>query len=313
VRIAFFGTPQVAVPYLDALLASRHEVCAVVTQPDRPAGRGQEVRTSPVKARALAAAACLLQPETCRDVAASDGLRACSPELGVVVAYGQILPPAVLGCPPRGCVNVHYSLLPALRGAAPVQHALLAGLSETGVTVQWMAEELDSGDVILQQRVAIAPEDDQAALLERLTGVGVPLLVHALDLIEAGSPPRVPQDHARATWAPELSAADCRVDWSAPAEQIRNQARACSPKPGAYTFRDGRRLKLLAVDVAGPTQGDCGGEPGSFGEPDACGCPVVQAGRGRVVLREVQPEGRRAMSGAEFARGARLGPRARLG
>ncbi len=311
-RVAFFGTPGVAVRYLEALLASPHEVCAVVTQPDRAAGRGQDLRPPPVKSAAERRALCLLQPESCCDRQFVTALNDCAPDLGVVVAYGQILPLGVLSCPPQGCINVHYSLLPALRGAAPVQHALLQGLTETGVTVQWMSRDLDAGDIILQERVGIALEDNQATLLERTTTVGVPLLLRALDLIARGDAPRIPQDQGKATWAPALTTAQSRIDWSHPVARIRNLVRACNPRPGAYALRDGRRLKVLRVEpVAGRPAGE-GGPPGSFVELDPRGYPVVTAGGGAVALVEVQPEGRRAMSGAEFARGAGLSKGQRL-
>ncbi len=311
-RIAFFGTPNVAVPYLEALVGSRHDVCAVVTQPDRPAGRGQGLRAPAVKSAAEQRALCVLQPETCRAEEFAGAFRDCRPELGVVVAYGQILPPAVLACPPLGCVNVHYSLLPTLRGAAPVQHALLQGLLETGVTVQWMAAELDAGDVILQQTVPIEPDDTQVALFERLTAAGVPALLEALDAIEAGRAPHVSQDASQATWAPELTPEQCRIDWSCPAETIRNLVRACNPRPGAFTFRGERRLKVLAAEPPGESP-ECGeGHIPGLVEIDLAGRPVVGTGRGRLTLVAVQPEGRKAMSGAEFARGARFARGERL-
>jgi len=311
-RVAFFGTPDLAVPYLEALVESPHEVCVVVTQPDRVAGRGRDLRSPPVKSAAQRRGLCVLQPADCGEEWVTVALAGCAPEIGVVVAYGQILPPALLGCPSQRCLNVHYSLLPALRGAAPVQHALLEGLTETGVTLQWMSEELDAGDIILQERVAIEPEDNQATLFERLTTVGVPLLLQALDPIAAGIAPRTAQDPARATWAPELTTSQCRIDWSQPAERVRNLVRACNPRPGAYALRGGRRLKVLSVEVVKQMGRGEGGPPGSFVELDAKGRPVVRAGEGTVALVEVQPEGRRVMSGADFARGAKLSAGERL-
>ena len=305
-RIAFFGTPGAAVPYLAALMRSPHEVCVVVTQPDRVAGRGRELRPPAVKSAAQARALCLLQPETCRAEEFTEAFRACRPEIGVVVAYGQILPPSVLACPPRGCLNVHYSLLPALRGAAPVQQALLQGLDETGVTVQWMAEQLDAGDIVLQERVPVESDDNQTTLFERMATVGVPLLLKALELIEVGEAPRAPQDSTRATWAPELTAEQCRIDWSRSAEEIRDLVRACHPKPGAYTYRRGRRLKVVAVEVVREIPASDEGHTAGHVELDSTGRLVVKAGNGAVALVGVQPEGRRAMSGAEHARGARF-------
>jgi len=311
-RVAFFGTPDVAVHYLEALAESPHEVCVVVTRPDRTAGRGQDLRSPPVKLAAARRGLCVLQPEDCGDAGLTAALAGCAPEIGVVVAYGQILPPAVLACPSHRCINVHYSLLPALRGAAPVQHALLEGLTETGVTVQCMREELDAGDIILQQRVAIEPEDNQATLFERLTAVGVPLLVQALDLIADGTARPTVQDSARATWAPELATSQCRIDWSLPAHRVRNLVRACSPRPGAYALRRGQRLKVLGIEVLEEMGAGEGGPPGSYVEVDSQGRPVVMAGDAAVALVEVQAEGRRVMAGADFARGARLSAGERL-
>jgi len=311
-RIVFFGTPDLAVPYLEGLVRAGHQVCAVVTQPDRPAGRGRELRPPPIKAAARGLELAVLQPACCEDETLASALQEHQPEVGVVVAYGNILPPKLLECPDLGCVNVHYSLLPALRGAAPVQRALAAGMPETGVTVQWMSPELDAGEIILQESAPIRADDNQATLFARLTEVGVPLLLRALGLVAEGTAPRVPQSEGQVTWAPELTKAECRIDWSQPAGQVRNLVAACSPDPGAHTFRSGRRLKVLAARVVEPLGVDYGGEPGTFVELDEGGCPVVAAGTGGVALVTVQPEGRRAMSGEDFARGARFASGERL-
>jgi methionyl-tRNA formyltransferase len=207
---------------------------------------------------------------------------------------------------------VHYSLLPSLRGAAPVQRALAAGMAETGVTVQWMSPVLDAGDILLQARAPIEPDDNQAALFARLTEIGVPLLLRSLDLIAAGAAPRSPQDEGQVTWAPELTKAECHIDWSKPALQIRNLIAACSPSPGAYAFRGKRRLKVLDARVAGKSAAAHKGQPGAVVELDSDGRPVVAAGSGVVVLVTVQPEGRRMMSGEDFARGAAFSPGERL-
>jgi len=312
VRVAFFGTPDVAVPYLEALIEAGHGVCVVVTQPDRPAGRGQDLRAAAVKVAAQAHGLPVLQPESCREPDFAQALRASGAETGVVVAYGNLLPCEVLDCPRRGCVNVHYSLLPELRGAAPVQRALLAGLTETGVTVQWISPDLDAGDIICAQRVAIEPEDDCASLFARLNAVGPRLLLHALALIAEGVAPRTPQDAAAVTWAPPLTKADCRIDWSEPAERVRNRIRACAPRPGAFTFRGERRLKVLkAVIVPGSAlAGE--GQPGTAAEMPWEGYPVVYTGYGALALTEVQPEGRPTMAGTDYARGARFARGERL-
>ncbi len=311
-RIAFFGTPDLAVPYLEGLVRAGHQVCAVVTQPDRPAGRGRELRPPPIKAAACGLDLAVLQPASCEDETLVSTLQEHQPQVGVVVAYGNLLPPQLLDCPDLGCVNVHYSLLPALRGAAPVQRALLAGMPETGVTVQWMSPELDAGDIILQESAPIRPDDNQATLFARLTQVGVPLLLTALGLVAEGTAPRIRQGEGQVTWAPELTKAECRIDWSQPAQQVRNLVAACSPHPGAYTFRSGRRLKVLATRVVEQARVGDEGEPGTFVELDDGGCPVAATGAGGVALVTVQPEGRRVMSGADFARGARFSSGERL-
>jgi methionyl-tRNA formyltransferase len=311
-RIAFFGTPDLAVPYLDALVAAGHRTRVVVTQPDRPAGRGRAVQPGAVKRAAQRLGLPLLQPESCRDESLHRALRESRAEMGVVVAYGNLLPCEVLDCPERGCVNVHYSLLPELRGAAPVQRALMAGMSETGVTLQWMSPELDAGDIIVAEAVAIDPDDNAATLFARLNGVGPRLLLDALALLARGEAPRTPQDEARVTWAPDLSKDDCHLDWTASAEQVRNVVRACAPRPGAFTLRGERRLKVLRAQVVAGRAPGGEGPPGTLAETTHDGHPVVHAGSGAVALTEVQPEGKQPMSGEEFARGARFSPGERL-
>jgi methionyl-tRNA formyltransferase len=311
-RVAFFGTPEIAVPYLEALIEAGHEVRAAVTQPDRPAGRGRDLRAGAVKVAAEARGLPVLQPESCREPEFAQALRESGAEMGVVVAYGNLLPCEVLDCPQSGCVNVHYSLLPELRGAAPVQRALLAGLAQTGVTVQWMSPELDAGDVVCAESVPIEPDDDSASLFARLNAVGPDLLLQALRMIAEGVAPRTPQDPARITWAPPLTKADCRIDWSEPAERVRNRIRACAPRPGAFTVRGERRLKVLKADIA-PVQACVGeGQPGTLAEMLWEGYPVVYTGCGALALTEVQPEGRPPMPGADYARGARSSPGERL-
>ncbi len=307
-RVCFFGTPNVAVPYLQALAEGGHDVCTAVTQPDRPAGRGKELRASAVKEAALSLGVPVLQPETCRCEVFAGELAGLDPEIGVVVAYGNLLTPPILGCAERGSLNVHYSLLPELRGGAPVQHALLRGMTETGVTIQRMVEKLDAGDVLLQERVAIDHEDDCAALFDRLNAVGPSLLIEALRLVGTGEARFMPQDASAVTWSQELSKDDCRVDWDAPADETRNQIRACAPRPGAFAFRGDRRLKILAAEVVA----DAEGQPGTIAEQTADGVPVVAAGSGGIALRTLQPEGKRAMSGVDYAWGARFDSGERL-
>ncbi|MGQ9732665.1 MAG: methionyl-tRNA formyltransferase, partial [Candidatus Zipacnadales bacterium] len=298
-RIAFFGTPSIAVPYLEALVDAGHELCTVITQPDRPAGRGQKLRASAVKEAALRLGIPVLQPKSCRDLGLQQAIREAGAELGVVVAYGNLLPPDLLVCPIQGCINVHYSLLPQLRGAAPVQHALLKGLSQTGVTIQWMSPQLDAGDIIVAEPVAIHRNDDCGILFEKLNAVGPKLLLHAVSLIACGKAPRLPQDESQASWAPPLTRFDCCIDWSVPAEHIRNLVRACSPRPGAFTFWRGRRLKLLRVETVDRDLPLGEGIPGALAEVSLQGDPVVYAGVGAVALLRVQPEGKQPMAGGD--------------
>ncbi|NLO73148.1 MAG: methionyl-tRNA formyltransferase [candidate division WS1 bacterium] len=301
-KIAFFGTPDTAVPYLRRL-AQEHEVVAVVTQPDRPRGRGRRLAVPPVKAEALRLNLPVLQPGQvkCAEFCRCTELRAA--EASVVVAYGQILPAELCATADRPALNVHYSLLPDLRGAAPVQRALLEGRQKTGITVQYVAEELDAGDIILQREVAIAPEDDAERLFEKLQEIGVPALSRALRLLEKGQAPRVPQDGRQATYALPLRPEEAAVHWGEAAETIVNQVRAFSPSPGAYCHHQGRRLKLSAPELVPGEQRK--GNPGEITNLSSQGL-TVQTGEGSALIGEVQPEGRRRMGAADYARGARL-------
>lgn len=301
-RLVFFGTPETAVPYLQHL-AAEHEVLAVVTQPDRPRGRGLRLEPPPVKEEARRLGLPVFQPERLRRERVCDLPPLRAAQATVVVAYGRILPPELCATASRPALNVHYSLLPELRGAAPVQRALLGGRQTTGVTVQYVAEELDAGDILLQQEVTIEPEEDAGALLTKLTAVGVPLLGRALKLLEAGQAPRWPQDPSRVTYAPSLRVEETAVVWGQPAPVISNQIRACSPQPGAFCHYQNLRLKLYAPAViTGSSPEAIPGQIVDFGDSGL----RVQTGQDQVLIREVQPAGRRRMPAADFARGARL-------
>lgn len=297
----FLGTPAAAVPTLDALLASHHDVRAVATAPDRPKGRGMALAASPVKERALAAGLVVLQPPTLRDHAAQEALAELDADVFVVCAYGLILPGAVLAIPPLGCVNVHFSLLPLLRGAAPVAGAILAGLAESGVTIMQMDPGLDTGAILLQAAEPIRPDDDTGSLEARLAVLGAGLLVDALNRLEAGDLPPRPQDSNASTYAAKLTPEDARIDWGQDPASIVARVRAFSPRPGAWTTLEGRRLKVWRAQAAeaGPPR-----PAGTFAQ-GASGTLVVAAGDGNLVLDEVQPEGSRRMAGAEFLRGRR--------
>ena len=312
-RLIVMGTPAFAVPTLERVVAVGHDVRLVVCQPDRPAGRGQRLQAPPVKAAALRLGLSVEQPDTFRDPAAVALLAERAPEAIVVAAYGQILPRAVLEVAPHGCLNVHASLLPRYRGAAPIPWALLRGEVETGVTIIRLVERMDAGPVLLRRKEAIRPEDDAGSLAERLAVLGAEALVEVLALIAAGQAREREQDEGDATYAPKLTAADQMLDWKEPAIALHRRVRALAPKPGAQTTARGRLLKLLGADVRegvpGRWQGD---EPGTVVGLEPGGI-LVRAGEGCLLLTRVQPEGKRPMSAADFARGARLDPGARLG
>jgi methionyl-tRNA formyltransferase len=302
-RVLFYGTPAFALPTLHALLA-RHRVVAVVTQPDRPAGRGQRVEGSPVKAVALEQGIPVLQPDRLRDPGWPDRLAEHAPEVAVVVAFGQILPEAVLRVPPRGSINVHASLLPRYRGAAPIAWAIVRGERETGITTFQMDAGMDTGPILLQRATAIGPEDTAGELGARLATLGAEVLLETLDRLDTLAPE--PQDAGAATLAPRLRKEDGLLDWTQPAASLVARVRGLNPWPGAATAGPGGRLVLWrARAIAGR------GEPGALALAD--GRLVVGTGVGLLEPLEVQPENRRPMSWNAYLRGARLGPGASLG
>ena len=308
-RVVFLGSGQFAVPSLEALLAAGHDVSAVVTQPDKEKGRGRALAAPPVKPVALAHGLEVLQPRRIKAPEALEALRAREPEVQVVVAYGQILPRAVIDVAPRGTVNVHGSVLPRYRGAAPVQWAIVNGETETGVSTMLIDEGLDTGPVLLTRATAISPEETAPELEARLAQIGAELLIETLDGLAAGTVRPTPQDHARATHAPIIKKEDGRLDWAQPAEVLARRVRGFHPWPGTVTSFGGRELKIRK---ARPVPGS-DAEPGTVlaVERDAV---VVAAGRGTALrVFEVQPESRHPMPAPAFAAGARLAPGARLG
>jgi methionyl-tRNA formyltransferase len=310
VRVVFMAGGAFAIPSLEALVAAGHELKALVTQPDRASGRGLALVSPKVKPVAERLGIPVLQLARVRAPEAQEALRQLAPELQVVVAFGQILPRAVIDIAPRGTVNVHASLLPRLRGAAPIQWAIANGDSETGVTTMQIDEGLDTGPLLLSRALAIGPEETAAELEPRLAQLGGELLVETLAGLESGKVAPVPQDAARATHAPLLRKEDGRVDFTLSAHAIACRARGFHPWPGAYTSHEGRLLKLLRVREV---EGDSRAEAGHVVELSSKGITVACGPGSLLLLEEVQPESRKAMRAAAWAQGARLRLGARLG
>lgn len=307
-RVAFLGNAAWSVPSLDALAASDHRVVAVLTRAPKPAGRGNRPTSTPVAEAARRLELPLSEIATVKAGPGLDALQDAEPDVLAVVAYGEILPPAVLAVPSRAAVNVHFSLLPELRGAAPVQRAILEGLGATGATTIRMDEGMDSGPILLRAEEAILPDDDAGSLGARLAAIGGRLLVDTLDRMEAGVLVDTPQDVALASFAPKLAAADRVIDWSEDADRIVRRVRALSPEPGATTRFHGKWLKVLRASAASgrfstsyPVEDMRNGLVVVHEE----GAVVVRAAGGFVALEEVAPEGRRRMTGEDFARGYR--------
>jgi methionyl-tRNA formyltransferase len=296
--VVFAGTPGFAVPALEAIAASRHAVSAVYTQPDRPAGRGLRLEPSPVKVAATARGIPVEQPATLRDPAAVERLAARRPDVMVVAAYGLLLPQAVLDVPRLGCLNIHASLLPRWRGAAPIQRALLAGDRETGITLMKMEAGLDTGPMLARRALAIEPGETAGSLHDRLAALGAAMIVGALDSLEAGTARFEPQDPAVATYARKLTKAEAAMDWCRPAVDLERQVRAFDPWPVAETKLDGQQLRVWrAHAVPGPT----GAAPGTVLSCGAGGIAVA-TGEGSLVLDRIQVPGRRAVGADEYAR-----------
>ena len=307
-RVVFAGTPQVAVPSLDAILASPHEVVAVVTRPDAPAGRGRRLAVSPVKARALDHGLPVLTPQTPRDPDFVTALADLAPDVCPVVAYGALVPEAALAVPAHGWVNLHFSLLPAWRGAAPVQRAVMAGDEVTGATTFRLEAGLDTGPVYGTMTELVRPRDTAGDLLERLSVAGADLLVATLDGIAAGRLAPVPQSGDGVSLAPKVTVADAEVRWDRPALAVDRLVRGCTPAPGAWTVLGGERLGL------GPVLSAPDAEPLPPGELLVTRRNVlVGTATVPVVLGEVRAPGRKPMPADAWARGARLEPGARLG
>jgi len=303
-RIVFIGTGGIGVPSLRGLLrAAEHQLVGAVTQPDKPVGREQRMKAPPIKTELAGDRVPIFQPARIRHEDVVAQLRALAPDVIVVMAYGQILPKSVLEIPAIACLNLHASLLPRYRGAAPIQAAIVAGEAETGITVIYMDEGLDTGDMLLQTKLAISPNETGGSLHDRLAQLAPEVLLRALDLLASQRAPRIPQRAADATYAPKLTREDGKIDWSGPAELIERKIRAFDPWPGAFTqladeTGKARNLKIFRASVSDQSIGG----PGTIAAPNDAEV-LVATGRGALRLDEVQLEGKRQMSAADFLRG----------
>jgi methionyl-tRNA formyltransferase len=295
-RVVFIGTGEIGVPTLQTLLSSKHKVVGVVTQPDKPVGRAQMVEPTPVKQAVTATNIAVLQPPRIKDLQAIEEIRALTSDVIVVMAYGQILPRDVLEIPKIACLNLHASLLPRWRGAAPIQAAIAAGDRETGITVMYMAEGLDTGDILLQRTTEVRQDDTGGSLHDRLAQIAPDALLESLRLLTAGTAPRIPQDSSLATYAPKLKREQGKIDWFEPAERIERKVRAFNPWPAAFTQIGGQNLKIFSATVV-----DLSGQPGEILRSQ--GQLVIAAGKGALSLGDVQLEGKRRMTVVEFLRG----------
>jgi len=308
-RIAFFGTPDFAVPSLRALVASRHRVVGVVTQPDRPRGRGQRVTDAPVKQAAAESQLPVLQPDRLRDPTFTAAFAEWAPDLGVVAAYGKLIPDELLNLPRYGMINVHASLLPKYRGAAPVHRAVIDGEPETGITIMRVVKALDTGGMFAKATRAIGPDDTSAEVERDLAALGAPLLIRVVDAIASGSAHEEPQDDRLSTYAPRLTREEGLVDWSLPAAALHNRVRGLHPWPHAYTYLEGARLIIIRsrVDPRPTTE-----SPGTIVVVSGDGIEVATGAHGRLALVQVQPEGRRAMPVRDFLAGHSVSAGVRL-
>jgi methionyl-tRNA formyltransferase len=308
-RIVFLGTPQFAVPTLEALLSSRHTVCGVVTQPDRPRGRGQHVSHGPVKALALARQLPVLQPDRLKEPEVVATLREWRPALGVVAAYGKLIPEDILTLPRLGMINVHASLLPKYRGASPVQRAVINGERETGVTIMRVERMLDAGAMLGKATRAIGPDDTSDVVERDLARIGASLLLEVVEQLVAGTAQEELQDFMMCSYAPRMTKGEGLLDWSLPASYIHNRVRGLHPWPHAYSYLDGARIIILETRVEAATTDAA---PGTIVETSGRSISVAAGHGERIAIERVQPEGRRPMEAREFLAGRRLQPGARF-
>jgi methionyl-tRNA formyltransferase len=303
-RVIFMGTPSLAVPILRAIHESDHKVIGVVTQPDRPRGRGRKVGISPVKELSMGLRLRVLQPETTKDKAFIAEVSGMSPDLIVVAAYGRMLTRDLLNIPPLGCINIHASLLPRYRGAAPIQWAIAKGERRTGITIIKMDEGMDTGDILLVQEVEIGDDDTAQSLHDTLAQVGADLIIEAMDQLNRGALHPIPQDHREATYAPLLKKEDGLIDWNQDARDIFNRIRGFNPWPVAFTHLKGSRLKIFSAKIITGKVRERTGKVIQSG-PEGV---MVTTGKDYLLIKEVQLEGRKRMSIREFMMGNEIPP-----
>jgi methionyl-tRNA formyltransferase len=309
-RIVYFGTPEFAVPSLRRLMASRHPVVALVSQPDRPKGRGQKLTPTPTKVAAAERGVMVLQPDRIRDEAFLESMRDLQPDLGVVAAYGKILPDALLAIPRLGMINVHASLLPAYRGAAPVHRAVINGDAVTGVTIMRVVKELDAGPMFVKGEIAIGPDDTSVDVERALSELGASLALETIDALAAGTAVETPQDDARATLAPKIRKEEGILDWTLDARAIHNRVRGLQPWPLVSTHLDGARVILHRTIVPGERTS---APPGTVVHAAGDRLDVATGGEDVLRIDQIQLEGKRVMTAREFLSGHRLQPGARFG
>lgn len=322
-RILFMGTDEFAIPSLSTLFESKHELIGVVTQPDRPSGRGRKLKASPVKKLAGKLSISVYQPERVSDPDFVEEIRKLEPELIVVAAYGQILKENVLDCPSVACVNVHPSLLPKYRGAAPIQRAIIDGEKQTGVTIILMDEGEDTGDIVTQKPVKIEREDTAISLKDKLSKIAADILIEVVDKTqESGDLPHIPQKDDEATYAPKLTKEDGKIDWSKSAEDTYNLVRGSLPWPGAYTYYNGKMIKIISSEaVSEDDSNDAASEAEPLAERLLPGTIIVKSkkkievvtGEGKLVVNELQPANKRKMDARDFINGYRLKTGVRFG
>jgi methionyl-tRNA formyltransferase len=308
-KIIFFGTPEFAVPSLQALIDRKENILGVVTQPDRPVGRGQKLKFSPIKDLALKHDIKILQPEKIKDPKFIDQFQKLSADLAVVAAYGQIFPKTLLEIPPNGFINVHSSYLPFYRGAAPINQAIINGEKETGVTIMLLDEGMDTGDIIQQEKTVIDPEENASMLHDRLSVFGAELLGQAMDMLGSGGWNPVPQDNQKATYAQLLKKEDGLINWNLPAETIFNQIRGMTPWPGCFTRLNKKILKIHKAKNLDTKKEAASGQILSMSGDGI----EVSTGKGTLLLKEVQLQGKKRMAAHDFIKGYKLEPGTVLG